>query len=146
MDVVGRADPATDLDGLRQAALVNAVRAQKLKAMIAKGQAAPSLEEVEVGEAEYAELLKKAYRAADFKKERNLVGMVKDISVPEMEALLRANAQVGDDDLLALVCARAQAVRDWLAGEGGVLGERVFVLEPKVEALGEGGEVQFLLR
>ena len=36
--------------------------------MIAKGQAAPSIEEVEVGEAEYAELLKKAYRAADFKK------------------------------------------------------------------------------
>lgn len=81
LDIVGRADPATDLDGLRQAALVDAVRAQKLKAMIAKGQAAPSLEEVEVGEAEYAELLKKAYRAADFKKERNLVGMVKDIPV-----------------------------------------------------------------
>ena len=146
LDIVGRADPATDLDGLRQAALTNAVRAQKLKAMIAKGQAAPSLEEVEVGEAEYAELLKKAYRAADFKKERNLVGMVKDIPVPEMEALMRANAKVGDDDLLALARARAQVVRDWLAGEGGVPGERVFVLEPKVEALGEGGEVQFSLR
>ena len=146
LDIVGRADPATDLDGLRQAALINAVRAQKLKAMIAKGQAAPSLEEVEVGEAEYAELLKKAYRAADFKKERNMIGMVKDIPVPEMEALLRANAQVGDDDLLALARARAQAVRDWLAGEGGVPGERIFVLEPKVEALGEGGEVQFSLR
>ena len=146
LDVVGRADPATDLDGLRQAALVNAVRAQKLKAMIAKGQAAPSLEEVEVGEAEYAELLKKAYRAADFKKERNMIGMVKDIPVPEMEVLLRANAQVGDDDLLALARARAQAVRDWLAGEGGVPGERIFVLEPKVEALGEGGQVQFSLR
>lgn len=146
LDIVGRADPASDLDGLRQAALTNAVRAQKLKAMIAKGQAAPSIEEVEVGEAEYAELLRKAYRAADFKKERNLVGMVKDIPVPEMEALMRANAKVGDDDLLALARARAQVVRDWLAGEGGVPGERVFVLEPKVEALGEGGEVQFSLR
>ena len=67
-----------------------------------------------------------------------MIGMVKDIPVPEMEALLRANAQVGDDDLLALARARAQAVRDWLAGEGGVPGERIFVLEPKVEALGEG--------
>lgn len=146
LDIVGRADPATDLDGLRQAALTNSVRAQKLKAMIAKGQAAPSLEEVEVGEAEYAELLKKAYRAADFKKERNIVGMVKDIPVPEMEALLRANAQVGEADLLTLARARAQSVREWLAGEGGVPGERVFVLEPKVEALGDGGEVQFSLR
>ena len=37
----------------------------------------------------------------------------------------------------------ATACRD-LHGERS--GERVFVLEPKVEALGEGGEVQFSLR
>ncbi len=111
LDVVGRADPATDVDGLRQAALINAVRAQKLKAMIAKGQAAPSLEEIEVGEAEYAELLKKAYRAADFKKERNLIGMVKDIPVPEMEALMRANAKVDDTDLVTLARARPGGAR-----------------------------------
>ena len=61
-------------------------------------------------------------------------------------ALGKALKEVGDDDLLALARARAQVVRDWLAGEGGVPGERVFVLEPKVEALGEGGEVQFSLR
>jgi hypothetical protein len=146
LDIVGRADPQTDLDGLRQAALDNAVRAQKLKAMIAKGQAAPSLEEVEVGETEYAELLGKAYRATDFKKPRNVIGMVKDIPVPEMEALMRASVKVGDDDLHGLARARAQAVRDWLVGEGGVPGERVFVLEPKVEALGDGGQVQFSLR
>jgi hypothetical protein len=72
--------------------------------------------------------------------------MVKDVPVPEMEALLRANAHVGEADLVTLARARAQSVREWLAGEGGVPGERVFVLEPKVEALGEGGEVQFSLR
>jgi outer membrane protein OmpA-like peptidoglycan-associated protein len=54
--------------------------------------------------------------------------------------------KVGDDDLHGLARARAQAVRDWLVGEGGVPGERVFVLEPKVEALGDGGQVQFSLR
>jgi hypothetical protein len=37
-------------------------------------------------------------------------------------------------------------VRDWLAGEGKVPGERIFVLEPKVEAAGEAGQVQFSLR
>jgi uncharacterized protein involved in outer membrane biogenesis len=146
LDIVGRADPQADLDGLRQVALDNAVRVQKLKAMIGKGEAAPSLEEVEVGESEYAELLKKAYRATDFKKPRNAIGMVKDIPVPEMEALMRANVKVGDDDLLGLARARAQAVREWLAGEGAVPGERIFVLEPKVEAFGEGGAVQFSLR
>ena len=44
----------------------------------------PSLDEVQVEEAEYPELLKKAYRDTDFKKPRNVIGMVKDIPVPEM--------------------------------------------------------------
>ncbi|WEN41997.1 hypothetical protein CKCBHOJB_01582 [Thauera sp. GDN1] len=146
LDITGRADPATDLDGLRQAALDNAVRAQKLKAMIARGEDAPSLEEIEVGAEEYPALLEKAYKAADFKKPRNLIGLAKDIPGPEMEALMRANVKVGDAELRALAQQRAQAVREWLAGEGGVPGERIFVLEPKVEALGEGGQVQFSLR
>jgi hypothetical protein len=29
---------------------------------------------------------------------------------------------------------RAVASRDWLVGQGGVSGDRVFVLEPKIEA------------
>ena len=146
LDITGRADPASDLDGLRQAALDYAVRAQKLKAMIARGEEAPSLEEVEVSAAEYPALLEKAYKAADFKKPRNLIGLTKDLPVAEMEALMRANVKVGDAELRTLAQQRAQAVREWLAGEGGVAGERIFVLEPKVEALGEGGQVQFSLR
>nr|MBP8217551.1 DUF748 domain-containing protein [Thauera sp.] len=146
LDVIGRADPATDLDGLRQVALDNAVRAQKLKAMIARGEDAPSLEDIEVGADEYPALLEKAYKAADFKKPRNMIGLTKDIPVPEMEALMRANVKVGDAELRALAQQRAQAVREWLAGEGAVPGERIFVLEPKVEAAAEGGQVQFSLR
>ena len=146
LDIVSRADPATDLDGLRQVALDNAVRAQKLKAMIARGEDAPSLEDIEVGADEYPALLEKAYKAADFKKPRNMIGLTKDIPVPEMEALMRANVKVGDAELRALAQQRAQAVREWLAGEGAVPGERIFVLEPKVEAAAEGGQVQFSLR
>ncbi|MBP8018858.1 MAG: DUF748 domain-containing protein, partial [Hylemonella sp.] len=40
---------------------------------------------------EYEALLKRVYRRANIVKPRNLVGLVKDISVPEMEALLLAN-------------------------------------------------------
>ena len=146
LDVIGSADPATDVDGLRQTGNDTAVRAQKLKAMIARGQEAPSLEDVEVSAEEYAALLEKAYKAADFKKPRNLIGLTKDLPVPEMEALMRANVVVGEAELRALAQQRAQAVREWLVGEGAVPGERVFVLEPKVEPLGEGGQVQFSLR
>ncbi|MDX9885384.1 DUF748 domain-containing protein [Thauera sp.] len=146
LDIVGRADSANDLDGLRQVALDNAVRAQKLKAMIARGEDAPSLEDIEVGAEEYPALLEKAYKAADFKKPRNMIGLTKAIPVPEMEALMRANVKVGDAELRTLAQQRAQAVREWLVGEGAVPGERIFVLEPKVEAAGEGGQVQFSLR
>ena len=146
LDIVGRADPASDLDGLRQVALDQAVRAQKLKAMLARGEEAPSLEDIEVSGDEYPELLKKAYKAADFKKPRNFIGLAKDIPVAEMEALMRENVKAGDAELRALAQQRAQAVREWLVGEGGVPGERVFVLEPKVEAGGEAGQVQFSLR
>ena len=59
---------------------------------------------------------------------------------------MRANVKVGDAELRALAQQRAQAVREWLAGEGAVPGERIFVLEPKVEAAAEGGQVQFSLR
>jgi hypothetical protein len=146
LDITGRADPATDLDGLREVALDNAVRAQKLTAVSARGEEAPSLEDTEVGADEYPALLEKAYKAADFKKPRNMIGLTKDLPVPEMEALMRANVKVGDAELRTLAQQRAQAVREWLAGEGGVPGERIFVLEPKVEAIGDGGQVQFSLR
>ncbi|MDD3676759.1 DUF748 domain-containing protein [Thauera propionica] len=146
LDITGRADPAVDTDGLKQAALERMVKAQKLKALVAQGKEAPSLDEVQVEEAEYPELLKKAYRDTDFKKPRNVIGMVKDIPVPEMEALILANTSVDEQALRTLAQQRAQAVRDWLAGEGKVPGERIFVLEPKVEPAGEAGQVQFSLR
>ncbi|WP_107220566.1 DUF748 domain-containing protein [Thauera aromatica] len=146
LDVTGRADPAVDSDGLRQAGLDRAVRAQKLKALIARGEEAPSIEEIEIGAGEYPELLKKAYREADFKKPRNLIGLAKDLPEAEMEALMRANVAVGDAELHALARQRAQAVRDWLVEEGKVPGERIFLLEPRVEPAGEGGQVKFSLR
>ena len=86
------------------------MRAQKLKAMIAKGQAAPSIEEVEVGEAEYAELLEESLPCRRLQKGA-IWSAWSGHSCAEMEALMRANAKVGDDDLLALARARAQVVR-----------------------------------
>ncbi len=129
-----------------QSALQRRVKAEKLKALVARGEAAPSLDDIEVGEAEYPELLKKVYRAGDFDKPTNFIGMIKDVPVADMEALILANIELGERDLRALAQQRAQAVRDWLVGEGEVASERVFVLEVKVEAAAEGGQVQFALR
>jgi uncharacterized protein involved in outer membrane biogenesis len=146
LDVTGRADPATDTAGLKEALVQRKVRAVKLKAMVAKGLEAPSVDDIEVAPQEYSELLKKAYKEADFKKPRNVIGLTKDLPVPEMEALMIENTTVNEGDLRALAQQRAQEVKNWLTGEGQVPGERIFLLEPKVEAIAEGGQVQFSLR
>ncbi len=114
--------------------------------LLAKGEAAPSLDDIELSEAEYPELLKKAYRAGDFEKPTNFIGMIKDIPLADMEALILANTELGERELHALAQQRAQTVRDWLVGEGAVASERIFVLEAKVEAATAAGQVRFALR
>ena len=66
------------------------------------------------GEA-YETLLKRVYRRANIVKPRNLLGLVKDIPVPEMEALLLANMSATQDQLKALALQRAVVVKDYLA-------------------------------
>lgn len=65
--------------------------------------------------AEYPVLLKAMYRRADITKPRNLVGLTKDISGPDMESLLMASMDVTEDAMLALALQRGVAVKDYLA-------------------------------
>ncbi len=149
LEITGSADPSTDSDGLRQQALLRAVKAAKVRSTIKRGEEAPPLDEVLVADEEYPALLREAYREGDFKKERNFFGMVKDVPVAQMEAAILANSEVSADELNALAQQRAQAARNWLVEQGGVPAERVFVLAPKTEAPGEqacGACVRFSLR
>ena len=45
-----------------------------------------------------------------------------------------ANINAGDSEMRELAEQRAAAARDWLVEYGGIPSERIFVLEPKVEA------------
>jgi uncharacterized protein involved in outer membrane biogenesis len=137
VEVSGRADPAADHAGLKQAALHNAMAALKIKALIKKGESAPSLEEVVIPPAERPALLKQVYKDGDFKKPRNLVGLLKDIPDAEMETLILENTPVAEGDLRALAQQRAQVVRSWLVEQGKVAPERIFILAPR---LGEDGK------
>ena len=66
-------------------------------------------------DAEYPVLLAQVYRRADITKPRNALGLAKDISVPEMEALLLASIPVNEDAMRALALQRGMAVKDYLA-------------------------------
>jgi hypothetical protein len=134
LEIAGHVDKEKDREALRQWLFDRKVRSQKLKDLVGKGGEAPSLDNVVVDVKEYPEYLKRAYRAEKFPKPRNILGMAKDLPVPEMEKLMQAHIQVTDDDLHLLAQRRAQTVKDYLLASKQVEPERVFLVEPKALA------------
>jgi uncharacterized protein involved in outer membrane biogenesis len=131
LDVAGRVDPAADREGLKRVAVENQVRAQKVKEL-GKGPATVSLDEIKVEPSEYPKYLTAAYKDADFPKPRNVIGIARDLPVPEMEQLMLANASATEEDLRQLANRRAQAAKDWLVTNGSVPADRVFLVAPKL--------------
>lgn len=131
LDITGRIDPEADRAGLKRVSVERKVRALKMNDMRARGET-PEPGKVVVSREEYPDLLRRAYRDEKFPKPRNLVGLPKDLPVDEMEKLMMDNADIDEDDLIALGNQRAQAVKTWLQKNGQVPAERIFILAPKV--------------
>lgn len=132
LEISGRIDPTNDLEGIKRASIERKVKAQKMKELGRQGKAPKSVDEVQVDQAEYERFLRAAYRDEKFPKPRNFIGLVKDIPVSEMEALLLKHSQVGEDDLRELANRRAQVVRDRLLASGQVGADRLFLLGAKL--------------
>lgn len=128
LTVVGQASTGAEDEAWRQARLQELVQAQKRRQAVRAGQAGQAL--TPVSAEEYPLLLKEVYRRADLKKERNLIGMAKDVPVAQMEAVLLGSIQVPDNAMRELALARAVAVRDYLATRDLPL-ERLFLGAPK---------------
>ena len=137
LDASGRAVPDVDREGLKHARLDAALRAQKQKALAARGESAPPLEQIQVDAAERPKYLAAVYRDSDLPgKPRNFLGIAKTIPDAEMEKLLLESYKVDDAALTALANARAQAVKSWLVEQGHIAPERVFIVAPKLGAEG----------
>jgi uncharacterized protein involved in outer membrane biogenesis/outer membrane protein OmpA-like peptidoglycan-associated protein len=138
LNIGGRADPVTDRDALRHAAVENAMKREKMKSLVKEGAAPASIDQVAIGAEERVQWLKEAYREAPLPdRPRNVLGMLKDVPPAEMEAMLLANAKVDDEALRLLANARAQSVKNAIAATG-VPAERLFVVAPRVGAGPEG--------
>jgi hypothetical protein len=120
-----------DREGLRQLLFRRKVAAQKVEDLSKDGQPVPALDNVLVDAAEYPRYLARAYKREKFPKPRNIIGMAKDLPVPEMEKLMLTNVQVTQDDLRQLAVERSSHVRDRLIASGKVEPGRVFLVEPK---------------
>ena len=131
LEIMGRVDPTTDLEGLKRAGIERKVKAQKLKELARKGEAPRSVDEVQIAPNEYPQYLKAAYGEETFSKPRNIVGLAQDLPVPEMEKLMMQHAKASDDDMRQLATQRAQTVRDALMATGEASAERLFVVAAK---------------
>lgn len=135
MDLSGRADPKTDLDGLRQAWVDAQIRLAKARDVAPRGKK-PNPAGVEVSGAERAKYLEKVYDDTDIKdKPRNFIGMAKSVPPEQMEEMLRSVAPVGEEQLRQLADARAQAVYEKLQAQEG-LADRVFIVASQLDADG----------
>ena len=142
LELSGRVDPSSDLDGLKRASIERKVKAQKLKDIVRRGESAKSVDEVQVAANEYGQYLKAAYGEESFAKPRNFIGLAQDIPVPEMEKLMLQNAKAGDEEMRQLASQRAQAVRDALLATNQVNAERLFIVAAKPLSADEASQAK----
>ncbi len=138
LEITGYADPENDHDGLKRAILERKVKAQKLSEGVEKGEAGGSLQDVNLEPEEYEKFLELAYEEEKFAKPKNVIGLTKDLPVPEMEQLMLANINAGEDELRKLALQRSKAARDWLVEKGSISIDRVFISEPRIESEVDG--------
>ncbi len=131
LDIEGYVDPEKDKEALRQLLFQRKLRAQKLKEILKKGQAAVPVDEVKIEPQEYQKYLKLAYKEEKFPKPKNILGMAKDIPGPEMEKLMFTYIEVKEEDLRLLAGQRAMKVKESILKSGEVEPERVFVVGSK---------------
>jgi len=148
LEIIGRADPEHDREGLKRVALERALRIEKQKDLQKQSGEGRSLARVTLSPEEIAVYLPRVYRDAKFPKPRNLIGLQKNLPLAEMEKLLLSHASASDDDLLELARRRAETVQTWLVEQGKAPIERLFLLPPQVvERTPEArGGVRFSLR
>ncbi|MEO8022850.1 DUF748 domain-containing protein [Polaromonas sp.] len=128
LTVVGTSSLEAERDGFKRERLAEMVRAEKRRATVREGGSSTAA--ISVSPAEYPALLKAVYQRAEMAKPRNMVGLAKDLPVPEMEKLLMAGIVADDSALRELAVQRAVAVKDYLAASG-LPPARLFLGVPK---------------
>lgn len=142
LEVQGAAEPDGDTRGLKEQALLRALREAKHASLSRAERARVNVDDVAIDKDEYEDLLEDVYKDAPFEKPRNVVGLTKSQPVDVMEAALKEHYEVTPEALKELATARAKAVRDKLLELDPALGERVFLAGAKVAAAAgaEGGD------
>lgn len=127
LEIAGHIDPAIDYEGIKQMQLRRQIITHKLADDAKKGETGGTFAEVELTPDEYSQYLEVEYKAADFEKPTNFIGLTKTLPDQEMEQLLLQHATVSADEMNELARNRALAAQSWLLEKGGIAGDRIFV-------------------
>lgn len=151
LDIIGRVAPDLEAQAVKEDMLLRRMKAQKLKDLARTADTPPSLESIEIAPQEYEKYLRRVYRAADFDKPRNVIGLTRSLPPGEMHRLLLEHLEPNENALRRLANARAQAAYDWLTEEGQVPAEQIYIIAPKlssegIEDDGAATRVDFSLR
>jgi hypothetical protein len=127
--IAGIADGSGDRDALAQHQFERMLKARKLRG---QGGGAGNLDAVTIGRGEYPLLVDALFREARLPLPTGRDGRPRDIGVSEKAKALLATVPVGDSQLVDLAQDRAESVRRWLAGQGGIDPLRLEIGEPAV--------------
>jgi hypothetical protein len=143
LEIAGRVDPEAEQEAIRRERLDARLRALKRREAGEAAQPGESQQRqeeaataagVNVTPEELPVLLQRLYDESDLPgKPRNAIGTVRRPEVPDMEKLLLASIEVDADAVRRLGTRRAQTVQRWLAAQGKVPEDRMFVLAPRID-------------
>lgn len=131
LDITGRVDPKTDSEGLRLDSLDNKIKAFKLRDL-RKKTASIQADEVRIEEADRRNYIEEVYRAEEFTKQRNLIGIAKTLPPQEAMTLVLSHILVSEENLRSLAQRRADVVLEYLEMKGRINKDRLFLIAPKL--------------
>jgi hypothetical protein len=135
ISIQGHADPAADRQAMADQQFLRKLQIIKFDDLSRKEREKNPLEQLEITDEEYPELLWEAYKDEPVEKEKNAIGMHREVSREVQEAKLRELIRVTDDDLVRLAASRAEFVKNHLVQELKVDAGRVFMGKTGQESL-----------
>jgi len=139
LEISPYADQNNDPEAYRRQQLTEMLQAVKWDDMNDDERKDMTVGDVQITDEEYPDVLKQVYKDAEFPRPRNVLGFLKSLPPEEMEKLLLANIRAGDEEMAALVKARAMAVRDGILAINPELKPRLFLMTTEIYAEPEAG-------
>ncbi|MBB3211359.1 outer membrane protein OmpA-like peptidoglycan-associated protein [Herbaspirillum sp. Sphag1AN] len=150
IDVMGRVDPATDMDGLRLDQLNQKILSLK-RLDSAKKRNQSDTDAEQVTEDERNKYVGQIYDSSRFKKPRNVIGLAKTLPAEQMQEFILRTMQISEDDLRDLAQRRADLVRNYLQDQSIIAADRIYLIAPKLNAEGindksTGSRVELIMK